>query len=64
MKIEFGKSYVARNGEVWTNPRRITKGSWYDWMLTDARGDKYYFTADGRFLTYDEECEHDLVRAR
>lgn len=32
-------------------------------MLTDASGGEYYFTADGRFFTYGEECEHDLVRA-
>lgn len=65
MKIEAGKSYVARDGEVWMNARLAKgydKGEGYTWTLDDNNGEEFSFTVDGKFwLDDDEVCEHDLV---
>lgn len=60
MKIEVGKSYVARNGEVWTDAKP-TKVYRYDWELTGEDGCTYEFLDNGRFWLNGRESDHDLV---
>jgi hypothetical protein len=59
--IEPGKSYVARDGEKWTDPQPVTDEPGYAWSLLGEDKVRCYFTTDGKFWLDSTESASDLV---
>jgi len=60
MKLEHGKSYINRDGEVVTiTVRAALVADGYQFPCLGSDG--HCYTMEGEFLGDDAECPHDLI---
>lgn len=60
MKLEHGKSYISRAGEVVTiTVREVLVRTEYQFPCLGSNG--HCYTMEGEFLGDDAECPYDLI---